>query len=1485
MRISPLVSNPAEALSKAQDAVYTGLGLESPTVVGHGEACLGACECGSCETTDAPAGDNSLVSAAVDTFSADLAHEDGCACGACASAARAATTDALAPNEAAMSSSGLNLSNPLQALHWGSKMDLTNKVVNVHFVPGGTPGYMPDGAYVVDWNAYEIEQAKLALTTFSDALDLTIAYTDNINDAEFVLHLLDSTGSNVLMGGALGMMFPPDENFEGYGFFNRDGYGWSSNSGGGLEKGGYGFITLIHEFGHGFGLAHPHDTGGSSSVLPGVSNNQNPGNFDLNQGVFTTMSYYDGWPEVKGTSNSASYGWQSTPMNLDVAILQQLYGAGAHNEGPSSFPLPFGNSEGVDFQAIWDSSGVDTIVNTTGSTSTIDLRQASISQAENGAGHVSHIGTVYGGVTLPADVEIENATGGSAADAIYGNALDNVIDGSGGNDNIHHGGGSNTYIGGPGNDHVYFESSFDSYTFTAPAGVLTVVDGAETSAVDSSVENFVFDGQTYSYATVMSAVASNNAPVFTSGSTADFAENGTGVVYTAAATDSDQDNLIYSISGGADAGDFSIDSAGGQLTFVAPPDYEAFGSQANNNDYVVEIEVSDGNGGTATQTVTVSVTNVVDEGQANAAPQFTSSTTADFAENGTGVAYTAQAIDADSDPLTFSISGGADQGAFTINPTSGAVTFQNAPDFEAQASQDGDNDYQLELQVSDGNSGTATQAVTITVTDVDEGTAPTEVVHNGVTYELFTASTMTFSAAEAYARAQGGYLAVLTDASEASAVYGMVETWFQANPSASLESYAPDGGDAAYFWAGAGDFASEGNWEWSNGESFDDTFSNWGQGSTNHPGEPDDYQGQQDALGIALESWPYLSPPYIGVPGEWNDINANNELYFVVEYGDDQTLEAYGSVELRSIPWLGYEVQGSSGGPIELRDSRGGLISKSTALVQAEGDSGGGFIALEQSADRRGDALFKVHHFDGQGNAVGRPTNLGTSDTLLINWEDDFQADLNEDGTIGHTLNEIESVGNVTLSSSTTGGYSISHDGGGEIDLTDTRGRLIKQSSRFDFEHAEENTDGGYDVLSNAPRRGVDDYQVRHFDSSGQEVGRATKIGRSDARLADWEDDFEADLNADGTIGHTLNEIESVGNVTLSSSTAGGYSISHDGGGEITLTDTRGRVIKQSSRFDFEHAEENPDGGYDVLSNAPRRGVDDYQVRHFDSSGQEVGRATKIGRSDARLADWEDDFEVDLNADGTIGHTLNAIESIGNVTLSSSTTGGYSISHDGGGEINLTDTRGRVIEQSSRFDFDHAEENTDGGYDVLSNAPRRGVDDYQVRHFDSSGQEVGRATKIGRSDARLIDWEDDFEADLNADGTIGHTLNEIESIGNVTLSSSTAGGYSISDNGGGEIDLIDTRGRLVQQSSRFDFEHAEENTDGGYDVLSNAPRRGVDDYQVRHFDSSGQEVGRATKVGKSDDALALWEDTFEFDLNGDGSMGRFQLDGVDPDLV
>ena len=46
--------------------------------------------------------------------------------------------------------------------------------------------------------------------------------------------------------------------------------GFSRAGSGGLEQGGFGFITIIHELGHALGLAHPHDKGGSSSVFPGV---------------------------------------------------------------------------------------------------------------------------------------------------------------------------------------------------------------------------------------------------------------------------------------------------------------------------------------------------------------------------------------------------------------------------------------------------------------------------------------------------------------------------------------------------------------------------------------------------------------------------------------------------------------------------------------------------------------------------------------------------------------------------------------------------------------------------------------------------------------------------------------------------------------------------------------------------------------------------------------------------------------------------------------------------------------------------------------------------------------------------------------------------------------------------------------------------------------------------------------------------------------
>ncbi len=106
----------------------------------------------------------------------------------------------------------------------------------------------------------------------------------------------------------------------------------------------------------------------------------------------------------------------------------------------------------------------------------------------------------------------------------------------------------------------------------------------------------------------------DNAPVVTSnggGATAavDFAENGTAVT-TVTASDADAGaSQTYSITGGADAAKFAINTSTGALTCVSAPDFEIPTDTGGNNVYDVQVQVSDGSN-TDTQDIAVTVTNV-----------------------------------------------------------------------------------------------------------------------------------------------------------------------------------------------------------------------------------------------------------------------------------------------------------------------------------------------------------------------------------------------------------------------------------------------------------------------------------------------------------------------------------------------------------------------------------------------------------------------------------------------------------------------------------------------------------------------------------------------------------------------------------------------------------------------------------------------------------------------------------------------------------
>ena len=98
-------------------------------------------------------------------------------------------------------------------------------------------------------------------------------------------------------------------------------------------------------------------------------------------------------------------------------------------------------------------------------------------------------------------------------------------------------------------------------------------------------------------------------------------------------------------------------------------------------------------------------------------PVFTSSASAGVAENQTD-AYRAVATDADSDTLSYSLSG-TDADRFMIDSATGEVRFIEAPDFETPGDADADNVYDIIVTASDGTNS-AERTVAIMVTDENE---------------------------------------------------------------------------------------------------------------------------------------------------------------------------------------------------------------------------------------------------------------------------------------------------------------------------------------------------------------------------------------------------------------------------------------------------------------------------------------------------------------------------------------------------------------------------------------------------------------------------------------------------------------------------------------------------------------------------------------------------------------------------------------------
>ncbi|MGL5838242.1 MAG: cadherin domain-containing protein [Sphingorhabdus sp.] len=264
------------------------------------------------------------------------------------------------------------------------------------------------------------------------------------------------------------------------------------------------------------------------------------------------------------------------------------------------------------------------------------------------------------------------------------------------------------------------------FTIDAVTGALSFVSAPNFEAPGDAGANNVYDvivsatdgSFTASSAIVVTVGNANEGVSITSGTAFAIGENST-AVGNIVATDVDGDAVTYAIAGGADAALFAIDAATGALRLIAAPDFEAPGDADANNVYEVTVAATDG-GFTASSSIAVTASNV------NEGVSITSETEFAAVENGTAVGNIT-ATDMDGDAVTYSIAGGADAALFTINSTSGALSFIAAPDFEASVDAGSNNIYDVTVRASDG-SLSATQALSITVNNVNE--AP-EILSNG----------------------------------------------------------------------------------------------------------------------------------------------------------------------------------------------------------------------------------------------------------------------------------------------------------------------------------------------------------------------------------------------------------------------------------------------------------------------------------------------------------------------------------------------------------------------------------------------------------------------------------------------------------------------------------------------------------------------------------------------------------------------------------
>ena len=312
------------------------------------------------------------------------------------------------------------------------------------------------------------------MNDLAEFINLKVRYVNEVNDAILSFNFIPSNKIDYL-----GYAIPPNPSFTDNRIDQYDdtpgnifiGYNTSMN----FQKGSYNYITIVHELGHAIGLAHPHDTGGSSSIFDGVTSPFGDfGDYNANLQPLTIMTYNDiRSPYVPNTTSTT--GFLATFGPIDIVALQFLYGKNeTFNSGNNTYTFP--NSLTQKFwETIWDTGGINTIDASTSNVNTvINLNDATIEDNKQLAGTPLSY-NIFGGITIAKGTKIQNIITGTKNDIITGNEYNNqftVTDG-----------GIDTINGGSGYDTVIINNTSSNFIIEVNGSSILLKKGDEVNQV------------------------------------------------------------------------------------------------------------------------------------------------------------------------------------------------------------------------------------------------------------------------------------------------------------------------------------------------------------------------------------------------------------------------------------------------------------------------------------------------------------------------------------------------------------------------------------------------------------------------------------------------------------------------------------------------------------------------------------------------------------------------------------------------------------------------------------------------------------------------------------------------------------------------------------------------------------------------------------------------------------------------------------------